>query len=214
MFSFSLYKNYYHRINNYLTHGPPLPFTPDRAPVLATILDALRVATEEKLGVRLHYTQTHIFKGIQVSAPWEFNETFIRAIPNAVDTLAPPPHQAWFFGPHTRPWLEWNDNSNDFVDYSGEAGMKMAFEQARAEVAMVEFDSEDGYPRFLCGNGVADYNYMVMQNMKAAGTWVEPPIPVERNKKRVKWQCQNWEECWRAWPWKWQNRYFKHAYYG
>jgi hypothetical protein len=83
----------------------------------------------------------------------------------------------------------------------------LAFEQARAEVAMVEFDSKDRYPRFLCGNGVADYNYMVMQNVKAVGTWVEPPIPVERNKKRVEWQCQNWEECWRAWPWKWQNRY-------
>jgi hypothetical protein len=90
----------------------------------------------------------------------------------------------------------------------------MAFEQARAEVAMVEFDSEDRYPGFLCRNGVTDYHYMVMQNMKAAGTWVESPIPVERNKKSVKWQCQNWEECWRAWPWKWQNRYFKHAYYG
>jgi hypothetical protein len=89
--------------------------------------------------------------------------------------------------------------SNDFVDYSGEAGTKMAFEQARVEVAMVEFDSEDRYLSLLCGNGVADYNDMVMQNLKAAGTWVEPPIPVERNKKRL--------ECLRAWPWKWQNRY-------
>jgi hypothetical protein len=75
----------------------------------------------------------------------------------------------------------------------------MAFEQARVEVAMVEFDSEDRYLSLLCGNGVADYNDMVMQNLKAAGTWVEPPIPVERNKKRL--------ECLRAWPWKWQNRY-------
>jgi hypothetical protein len=22
-----------------------------------------------------------------------------------------------------------------------------------------------------------------------------------------KWECQNWEECWRAWPWKWSVGY-------
>jgi hypothetical protein len=38
----------------------------------------------------------------------------------------------------------------------------------------------------------------IAAEMKANGTWVESMY-----KMRVKWESQNWEECWRAWPWKW-----------
>ena len=42
----------------------------------------------------------------------------------------------------------------------------------------------------------------IAAEMKANGTWVESMY-----KMRVKWECQNWEECWRAWPWKWNLGY-------
>jgi hypothetical protein len=42
----------------------------------------------------------------------------------------------------------------------------------------------------------------IAAEMKASGTWVDSMY-----KMRVKWECQNWEECWRAWPWKWSIGY-------
>jgi hypothetical protein len=196
---FSKYTNYLQRIYNYLKNGPPPVFSPDPTPIFTEILQSLNLATEEKLETKLNYTETRYDKGIRVSAPWEFNETFVGALKRAMDTLEP--GRVWIYGPEVSPWTEWHDHSNDEVNYGGENGTTLALESARALVEMMEYDPEYRYGDFICGTPFVEEEMRIEREMKANGTWVEPIY-----KKRVKWECSNWEECWRAWPWKWNSR--------
>ncbi|KAE9375983.1 hypothetical protein N431DRAFT_208856 [Stipitochalara longipes BDJ] len=199
---FSTHKNYFQRIYKYLKYGPPPPFSPDPTPVLTTILQSLALATEETLGVKLNYTKNRYDRGIQISAPWEFNETFVGALHDAMDTLATPAGDVWFYGPEIKPWLDWRDHSNDNVRYGGDNGTKMALRLARAAVEMMEYDPEYRYGDFICGTPFVEEEMRIEAEMKANGTWVEPIY-----KKRVNWECRNWGECWRAWPWKYNLGY-------
>ncbi len=190
------YKAYYQRINNYLRYGAPDPFSPDPTPVFTSILQSLHLATEESLGVRPNYTTTRYGKGIHISAPWEFNETFTRALKKALHSFAGP----GFVGPYPSPWVEWYDHSNDSVDYGGENGIRLAREQARKGAEMMEYDPYYRYGDFICGTGLMEEEWRIEEEMKANGTWVEP---LYSSKVKVPWECRGWEECWRAWPWKW-----------
>lgn len=195
------YKAYYHRIYNYLKYGPPPPFSPDPTPVFTSILQSLQLGTEDSLGVALNYTGNGYDKGIHVSSPWEFNETFTRALKNAMNSLAAPEEKAGLVGPYASPWVDWYDHSNDHINYGGENGTKLAQEQARKGAEMMEHDPANRYGDFVCGNGYIDEELRIMEEMKANGTWVEP---LYSSKVKVPWECRNWEGCWRAWPWKWQ----------
>jgi hypothetical protein len=120
-----------------------------------------------------------------------------------MNTLSEPPGHVWFLGPEVRPWLEWRDHTNDLVNYTGENGTKLALEQARTAAEMMLYDPGYRYGDFICGNGLQDEENKVIEEMKANGTWVALIYPF--HKRKVKWECRNWEECWRAWPWKWQS---------
>ncbi|RFU32377.1 hypothetical protein B7463_g3983, partial [Scytalidium lignicola] len=193
------YKAYYHRIYNYLKYGPPPPFTPDPTPVFTSILQSLRLATEDSLGVTLNYTGYRYDKGIHLSLPWELNETFTRALKNAMASLAAPGESAEFRGPYSSPQVDWYSHSNDHVNYGGEDGLKLAQEQAIKGAEMVEMDAAHRHGEFICGNYYMKEELRIMEEMKANGTWVEP---LYSSKVQVPWECKNWEECWRAWPWK------------
>jgi hypothetical protein len=195
------YKAYCRRIYNYLKYGPRPPFSPDPTPVFTYILQSLQLATEDSLGVTLNYTGNQYDNGIHVSSPWEFNETFTRALKNAMNSLAAPEEKAGLIGPYPSPWIDWYDHSNDRVNYSGENGTKLAQEQARKGAEMMEHDPAHRYGDFVCGYDYIDEELRIMEEMKANGTWVEP---LYSSKVKVPWECRNWEECWRAWPWKWK----------
>jgi hypothetical protein len=196
---FKLYSNYFRRMYRYLHDGPPPPFTPDPTPVFTSILSSLKLATEEALGVKLNHTETRYDKGLHISAPWNFNETFVRSLRSAMDSLSPTKDHFFVIGPDARPWADWEDHTNDLVDYRGKNGTSMAFEQARKGVEMVDFDSGFRYGDFYCGTYLVDEYERVASEMMANGTWVEPA-----RKMAVPWECRNWEECWRAWPWRWK----------
>jgi hypothetical protein len=115
-----------------------------------------------------------------------------------MNTLSEPPDHVWFRGPEISPWLGWGDHANDLVNYSGENGMRLALEQAKTAVEMMLYDPGHRYGDFMCGNGFEDEEDRVVEEMKANGTWVEPICFF--HKREVKWECNNWEECWRAWP--------------
>jgi hypothetical protein len=78
----------------------------------------------------------------------------------------------------------------------------MALGHTRAAVEMMEYGPGYRYGDFYCGTYFVEEEMRIAAEMKANGTWVEPIY-----KMRVKWECQNWEECWRAWPWKWNLGY-------
>ena len=78
----------------------------------------------------------------------------------------------------------------------------MALGHARAAVEMMEYDPGHKYGDFHCGTYFVEEEMRIAAEMEANGAWVEPI-----HKMRVKWECKNWEECWRAWPWKWNLGY-------
>jgi hypothetical protein len=193
------YKAYYHRIHKYLKYGPPPPISPDPTQVFTSVLQSLQLATEDLLGVPLNYTRTRRDKGIHVSVPWTLNETFTRALKSVMNSLVASEEEASFVGPVPSPWVDWYDHTNNYLNRSGEKGTELAREQARKGAEMMEYDPYYRYGDFICGNGWSDDQRLIMEEMKENGTWVEP---LYWSKVKVPWECRNWEECWRAWPWK------------
>lgn len=147
----------------------------------------------------MNHTQNRYDRGLYLSAPWDFNETLTRSLRNAMNSLSDTDEGFWFVGPDTRPWADWDDHANDMLDYGGENGTKMAFEQAKKGAEMMEFDWGYRYGDFYCGTYLVEEEMRVRSEMIANGTWVEPA-----RKMTVPWECRNWEECWRAWPWRWR----------
>jgi hypothetical protein len=74
----------------------------------------------------------------------------------------------------------------------------MAFEQARNGAEMMEYDSQYRYGDFICGTPFVGEDYRVEMEIRANGTWVEPP-----RKRVLGWECRGWGICLRAWPWLW-----------
>jgi hypothetical protein len=119
-----------------------------------------------------------------------------------VDTFVTPPNNARFIGPEAIPYIEWDNHGNDLLDYGGENGTIAALEQAKKNVEMMEYDPGYRYGDFYCGTYLVEEDMRVEAERKANGTWVEPIY-----KKKIPWECSNWDECWRAWPWKWHLGY-------
>lgn len=66
----------------------------------------------------------------------------------------------------TRPWISPLDHANDEVDYSGEKGTSLAFQNAREHVAMTEYNPLRTYIN-RCGTPL-------ILALKEKGKWVEP----------------------------------------
>lgn len=77
----------------------------------------------------------------------------------------------------SRPCVEWSNHSNDEGNCSGEHGTAFAFEQAITLVEMSEYDPysdrRPGY--FRRDTGELERELAIEGEMKANGTWVEPP---------------------------------------
>lgn len=106
-----------------------------------------------------------------------------------------------YYSHSIRPWAVWHDHANDERDYSGDEGTALAFEQARVGAEMMDFDPDYRYGDFICGNGLWEDEARVVEEMKANGTWVEPPEPPR--KAVLEWRCRSWGMCLKAKPWKW-----------
>ena len=131
-----------------------------------------------------------------ISAPWELNYTYSHAMRHAMEDLGMRIHYHQY-GLQAMPWIEWHNHSNDEQDYSGENGTALAFEQARNYAEMMEYDPSYRYGDFICGTALVDEERRIKEELKANGTWVEPP-----RKGDLEFECQNWRQCWTAWPWK------------
>lgn len=77
----------------------------------------------------------------------------------------------------------------------------MAFQQARKGAEMMEYEWDYKwdyrYGDFVCGTWLVEEEERRREEGIADASWVEPV-----RKRRVEWECKNWGECWRAWPWK------------
>ena len=194
------YPAYVQRLYRYLRYGPPPAPANNPTLIFRSILSSIQIATEEALGAKLNRSEGFYNQGrlyMRVSAPWELNHTYSRYMRHAMNSLNMSSHYG-HYELEQRPWMDWYNHSNDVVDYSGEEGTRLAFEQAKAGVEMMEYDPYYRYGDFICGTPIVEEAMRAEEEMKASGTWVEPP-----RKLSLDWDCRSWSQCWRAWPWRW-----------
>jgi hypothetical protein len=199
LLNLSLYKAYILRLYRYLTRNHQPHKITNPIPVFKEILTSLRNATEEALGAKMNttdsfYGENNIY--MYVSAPWELNYTYTHAMRHAMKELGMRIHNR-YYELEPKPWTAWHNHSNDEKDYCGVNGTLYAFEQARDLVEMMEYDPFYRYGDFRCGTAMVAACFRIEREMKANGTWVEPP-----RKGVLDFECQSWRECLTAWPWK------------
>lgn len=173
---------YFRRLLNYVkgqgNHTPP---SPNPIPIFKDVLSNLKQATEDALAIRMQpasedWPPEYVRGKIRVilGAPWELNHTLSQALWIATDELGMV--NRWHYRQLTQlPGMDWSDHANDVRDYSGEPGTVFAFEQARKLVEMKVFDPIYRYGDFVCGTYLVKEDSRIMEEMKANGTWVEPP---------------------------------------
>ena len=126
---------------------------------------------------------------MHISAPWELNHTYSHYMRHAMNSLNMTIHYG-YYDLQPRPWNAWHNHSNDVVDYSGENGIRLAFEQAKAGVEMMEYDPYYRYGDFVCGTSFVEEAMRVEREMRANGTWVDP-----LRKRELEWECRSWSQC-------------------
>jgi len=132
-----------------------------------------------------------------ISAPWELNHTFAACMRRAMNSIDMNIHYHQY-GLQPSPYVTWHNHSNDQIDYSGENGTAVAFEQARKQVEMMELEDEEygyRYGDFVCGTWMVEEDMRIEREMRKNGTWVDPP-----RKASHKWRCGSWKECWKGTP--------------
>jgi hypothetical protein len=177
------------------------------------MLTSILKATEFALGAKLnttsgHYAQDKIY--MYISSPFALNHTYTSAFRCAMSHLHLRIHNGQY-DLLVLPPNRWYSHSNDERDYSGDNGTKLAFEQARHNVAMSEFVKRYRPGDYRCGTGDFARRMKEVKEMKMNGTWVEPPV-----KGVLDFECSSWRQCWRTfvWQWDWDGAYDEFEFEG
>jgi hypothetical protein len=204
---------YFSRLYRYLTRASPPPHATNPIPIFTEVLTSILNATENALQTKLNTTsgffaQDKIY--MHISSPFALNHTYASALRCAMSRLDLRIHNGNYdllVLPHT----DWFDHSNDEKDYSGANGTALAFEQARRNVAMSEFDETYRPGDFRCGTGDLARWTKEVESMKRNGTWVALPV-----RGVLGFECEIWRQCWRTfvWEWDWDGAYDEFEFEG